>query len=287
MTAGEPSASMRVYTSRSPVHRPVATAREMWRDLCSSRELAWRLFLRDFRGRYRRTLFGYAWAVLPPLITAAIWIVLRQGGIVSFDAGDVPYPVFILTGMVVWQTFLDALRAPADAVQQSKTLLAKNRIPREALLLAAAGAIGVNFLIRIVLVVGVFALFAYVPPWTILLAPIAVAGIVVIGMAVVVPLIPFGVLYGDVQLAIANFVGLFLYVTPIIYPPPSEGLLRWIMIINPVAAPITLARDLMLTGSLTWLPLAATIFTIAGILLLLGWAFFHVTFPLVIERISA
>ncbi len=65
-----------VYTPQSQLRNPVALLRSMFSDLMASRELAWRLFVRDISSQYRQSLLGYAWAFLGPLITTLLWVFL-------------------------------------------------------------------------------------------------------------------------------------------------------------------------------------------------------------------
>jgi len=57
-----------VYTPESPLRQPRKFVRELISDLWGSRELAWRLFVRDLRAQYRASLLGYLWVFLPPLV---------------------------------------------------------------------------------------------------------------------------------------------------------------------------------------------------------------------------
>ena len=65
-----------VYTPESQLRRPGVLLRSMWRDLKASRELAWRLFVRDTSARYRQSLLGVLWAFVPPIVTGVVFIVL-------------------------------------------------------------------------------------------------------------------------------------------------------------------------------------------------------------------
>src|SRR6476469_4368763 len=72
---------------------------EMGRELWLSRELTYRLFLRDFSARYRQSVFGYVWAILPALVTVATFTWLNRSNILPVGKTDLPYPVFVLLGM--------------------------------------------------------------------------------------------------------------------------------------------------------------------------------------------
>lgn len=92
--------------------------RSMWSDLLASRELAWRLLVRNISAQYRQSLLGYAWAFIPPLFTAMIWIFLNSQRILGITDTGMPYPVFVIIGIVLWQTFTEALNSPLRMVNQ-------------------------------------------------------------------------------------------------------------------------------------------------------------------------
>ena len=71
-----------VYTPESPLRHPSKFARDMISDLWSSRELAWRLFVRDLRAQYRTSLLGYVWVFLPPLVASLPFVYLNSAGVI-------------------------------------------------------------------------------------------------------------------------------------------------------------------------------------------------------------
>ncbi len=72
-----------VYTPESPLKNPARLLREMFRDLLASRELAWRLFVRDTSAQYRQSILGYAWAFIPPLVASLPFVFLNSQGVVA------------------------------------------------------------------------------------------------------------------------------------------------------------------------------------------------------------
>ncbi len=85
------------------------------RQLWAYRELGLTLALRDLQLRYRQTLLGVAWAVLQPLIAMAAfsWVFGQLAGIPS---DGLPYPVFVLAGVVPWFFISTAVTAAADSL---------------------------------------------------------------------------------------------------------------------------------------------------------------------------
>ena len=129
-----------VYTPDSELLSFGKLLRSMWSDLLASRELAWRLMVRNISAQYRQSLLGYTWAILPPVVTTAIWVFLNSQKVFNVGDAGMPYPVFVLTGTVLWQTFTDALNSPLKVVTESKAMLAKINFPREALILTCLGS---------------------------------------------------------------------------------------------------------------------------------------------------
>src|SRR5262245_23299892 len=107
-----------VYTPESPLRRPRALLASMIQDLLASRELAWRLFVRDTRARYRDSLLGYLWVFIPPLVASLPFIFLNAQGVIKIGDTPLPYGADAMIGTLPWQDFLDALNLPAQTVSR-------------------------------------------------------------------------------------------------------------------------------------------------------------------------
>ena len=140
-----------IYTPDSLLSSPLRMAREMLRDLASSRELAWRLTVRDLSAQYRQTFLGFLWAILLPLANTLVWVFLSRSGVVNVSDTPLPYPVYVFTGTMLWAILMDALNAPLQIVTASKIMLARINFPREALVVAGIYQTIVNALIKVTL----------------------------------------------------------------------------------------------------------------------------------------
>ena len=148
-----------VYRPESRIRHPLQLFREMGRDLLASRELAWRLLVRDISAQYRQSLLGICWAFIPPIITAAGLTLAKNNGIVNIGNTELPYVAYVMFSMSLWQTFVEALNGPIQAVTAAKAMLAKINFPREALIVAKLGEVFFNFGIKLILIVGLFIWF--------------------------------------------------------------------------------------------------------------------------------
>lgn len=276
-----------VYTPGSQLREPGRLIFAMFNDLMASRELAWRLFVRNISARYRQTLLGYFWAFLPPLFSMAVWVFLNTQNVISVADTGMPYPLFVLVGTVLWQTFVDALNSPLKLVTESKSMLAKINFPREALILAGLGEVLFNFLIRILLLVGVFLWFRIMPPISFLYVPFGVFALMMLGLMFGILMTPLGVLYTDVSRGMVILSQFWFFLTPVIYPMPETGFAAVMTRLNPVTPVLTTTREWMTTGLTTqaggfWLVALLTL-----VFLLFGWLLYRIAMPHLIARISA
>ena len=259
----------------------------MWRDLLASRELAWRLLIKDISAKYRQSFLGIFWAIIPSIVTAVGFSLAKSGGVVNLGDTDLPYPAYVMFSMTLWQTFVEALQGPVQAVTQAKMMLAKINFPREALILAKLGEVFFNFGIKLVLIIGLFIWFKMPVTWSIILAPVALIHLIILGTLFGLFLAPIGALYRDFVLGLTLVTGLWLFLTPVVYPLPNEGIFSMIVKFNPVTPLLVTTRELATTGVVSdpqgfWI---ASIFALIG--LFLTWIFYRVAMPYVVERISS
>jgi lipopolysaccharide transport system permease protein len=259
----------------------------MGRDLLDSRELAWRLLVRDISAQYRQSLFGLAWAFVPPIITAIGLVVARNAGAVNIAQTDIAYPAYVMFSMSLWQTFTESLNGPISAINSAKPLLAKINFPKEALILAQLGQVFFNFGIKLFLIVGLFIWFRVPVGWTVVLAPVALIHLIVFGTFIGLFLAPIAALYSDISRALPLILTPWLLITPVIFPPPTSGLFALIVNLNPVTPLLVTIRELAIG-----LPLSAAgglwVASIIGwVGLLLAWVFYRLTIPFVVERMSS
>src|SRR5437870_10096230 len=77
---------------------------ELWR----YRELLYCLTLRDIKVRYKQTLLGITWVLIQPLLTMLIFTLVFNR-FVHVDTGAMPYPLFALSGLMLWLFFANAV----------------------------------------------------------------------------------------------------------------------------------------------------------------------------------
>jgi lipopolysaccharide transport system permease protein len=276
-----------VYTPESPMRHPGKFVREMISDLGASRELAWRLFVRDLRSQYRTSLLGYVWVFLPPLVASLPFVYLNSAGVIRIGKTPIPYAAYAMVGAIIWQTFVDALNSPLRTVNAARAMLTRINFPREAILLSGLMQVGFTFVVRLALVVGVFAAFALKPPATSPLFLIGMISIALTGFMIGLVLTPLGVLYGDVQHSLPIASTFLMLITPVLYPVPSSGLGATVASFNPLTPLITTTRDWLTTGAAVQHIAFLVVSGVTVILLLLAWVLYRLALPHLVARLGS
>lgn len=276
-----------VYTPESLLRHPKLLFQQMWRDLLAARELTWRLMIRDISAQYRQSFLGIAWAFLPPIVMATGFTLAKDANVISVGATDLPYPAYVMFSTALWQTFVEALNGPVQAVTAAKPMLARVNFPREALILAKLGEVFFNFAIKLILIVALFIWFGVSVSWTAILAIVALIHLVLLGTFIGVLLAPLGVLYQDISKGLTMITGFWLFVTPVVYPVPSSGTFGFLVKLNPVTPLLVTARELATTGVVSdpyrfWV---VSVITLVG--LVFTWIGFRLAMPFVVERVSS
>lgn len=276
-----------VYSPDPQLRTPARLLREMFRDLTASRELAWRLCIRNIAAQYRQSALGYFWAVASPLMTSALFILLNSANLLKPGDIDVPYPVYVILGTVAFGFFQDALNMPLNAVIAAKGILPKINFPREALLLAGLAQVLFNAAVKTTLVVGTLLLFRVPVPLSAVLVVVPLMGLLFIGLAAGVFLVPVGALFQDVSHALGVVASSLVFLTPAAYTPPRDGLLGLITAWNPLTPLILTARDLVVLGTSSHFS-TALLLTAAGIpAVFLSWVAFRLAMPILVERMGS
>ncbi len=276
-----------IYDSRSEIRQPLKMLQNIFSEFWRGRELAWRLFLRNIRGLYRQTFLGLLWIFIPPIANTAIWVFLRKAGILDTGITGIDPTIYILTGMILWQGFVDAFTMPLALINKNRNMISKLNFPRESLLLVGIGEVLFDMTIRAMLLIPLLLIFGVSLHSTLLLAPLAILGMILLGAALGLLLMPIDSLYQDVGRFVTVAMPFWMIITPIIYMPRTEwpgSLLNWL---NPASPLLLVARDWILIGSTDHGMIGLIWGTIAIVLLIFGLIVYRISIPILVERMNA
>lgn len=284
---GIQSAHRVVHRPESSMRHPLELLKDMRRDLLASRDLAWRLLVRDISAKYRQSFLGIFWAFVPSIVMAVGFTFAKGSGVVNIGVTDLPYPAYVMFSMTLWQTFVEALNGPVQALSAAKPMLSRINFPREALIIAKLGEVFFNFGIKLILIVGLFIWFKVPVTWNVLLAPVALIHLILLGTFLGMLLAPIGALYNDFAMGLTLLTSFWIFLTPVVYPPPQNGVFASIVKLNPVTPLLVTTRELATTGILSNPQSFWVVSWIAIVGILLAWVIYRLAIPYVVERMSS
>lgn len=255
---------------------------EMFRELMNGRELIWRLFMRNLSAKYRQTVLGYIWALLLPFITIGTFMFLNRAGILNIGSTDIPYPLFALIGLSIWQLFSVGIVSGAQSIVGASDMISKINFPYEVVVFSSIAESIFEFLIKFVLILIFFVVFRFVPSWGIVFFPLAVIPILflTLGLSLVLSLVN-GVLRDTVN-AVSLLSTFLMFLTPVLYPISTEKFILFKL--NPLSPLISAPRDLIVYGYIKE-PVGFFAASMLSVLLFfVSWRLFHLVETKIPER---
>lgn len=271
-----------IYSAQSTLQAPRAFLRQLRADAGVVYRIGGQLFVRNLRVQVRQSLLGYAWMLLPPLVAALVWVFLGRARIVSMPTQGVPYPVFVLAGVFLWQGFVEALNCPLQQLTTAKATLAKVRVPHEAFVAAGMGVVGFNSALRLLVLLGAMLWFRVPLVGTLALVPLGVAALLALGLALGWLVALLGLLYTDVANALGVGLNLWFLITPVVYVLPA-AYAAWLSL-NPVTPLLLTTRNWLLTGAAAPAPGFWAVCALAGIACFTNWLAYRLAQPHLIAR---
>lgn len=275
----------RIYRPGAQAGWRMSTWRDMVEELLQSRELIWRLFLRDFSAHYKQSVLGVLWAVIMPVGTVAAFAFLGKSGVLNIDDVNVPYPAYALLGLTIWQLFAGGLTVCSNSIVAGGSMVVKINFPKETLVIASMGQALVDMIIRVALLVSVFFYYRIVPQWTALFFPLLLIPLMLLTLGLGFLLALLNVLVRDIANMVTLGTTFLLFMTPILYPPCKSGILASVTMFNPLAALVAGPRDMVITGYLTNPGGYALATAFCLVLFCVSWRFFHMVEPRMAERV--
>ena len=147
------------------------TEKHYWYDLWRYRDLFLILAWRDIAVRYKQTFVGVAWGLLQPFLTMIVMTIVfgKLAGLHS--EGTVPYAIMVLSGMLPWQFFANALSTSGQSLVGNSSLISKIYFPRLILPVSTVAVSLVDFLLSLLILAAMTVFYRFVPSWRIVFLP--------------------------------------------------------------------------------------------------------------------
>src|ERR1044071_2325128 len=240
-----------LYTPQGVRRSGVGGWQIMFQELAESRRLIWLLILRDISVRYRQSILGYVWAVVPQVATVAVFAFLYSSRVLPIGGTKIPYIAYALWGVSVWQLFAACLTNCANRFTAWGSLVTKINFPREALVIAALGDPVFDFVVRLVPVIAVFIGWHVLPSWQTLLMPLFLVPVVLLALGLGFVLSIANLVIRDTANALGTALIVGMFLTPVLYPPPVRWPFYLINVVNPLSPLMAASQDLIAVGFLT------------------------------------
>jgi len=211
-------------------------------ELWSFRHLFRTIVWRTIRVRYQQTVIGMAWALLQPLLLTFVFTIIF-GRLANIPTNGQPYPIFVLSGLLVWLFVAQAFNQASISIVANAHLVTKIYFPRIILIVAAITAAIFDFLCSFVLLIVIMVWYGIAP---------SVGALVFVPMLLLAVLMVFGlslwlsalyVPFRDVGHLLPFLVQLWMFLSPVIYPSnllPTKY--SFLYALNPIVVVIDTSR---------------------------------------------
>jgi lipopolysaccharide transport system permease protein len=200
------------------------------------REILYMLILRDLKARTKQAYLGYLWILIQPLLLTGVFSFLIQQVLGRNDLSDVPYPVFLMAGVIPWQFFANSLNESAESLVKNVDLVRQVYFPREILAIYPVFARLVDVAVGCA-ALAAFMLVFHVPvsAWVIVL-PLVLVEEMLFAAALGMLLSAANVGWRDVSRGLPLVLFLMLYAVPVLYAPDRvPTAIRPLFDLNPIS----------------------------------------------------
>lgn len=248
----------------------VGRLRQVWR----YRELLDSLVARNLKVKYQRSLLGFMWTLVNPLMTVTILVVVFSH-VVRIPVPN--YWAFLLSGFFVWNFMLQTLNTGTYIFAEHSRLTRSVAFPSEILVFGAAGSRLIEFMAEITLILLALVLFHHrAIPASFALLPLLIAIQLLLAIGLALPIATLSVFYYDVYHALPIALTTLFYLSPVFYPAtmvPEAG--RDLYFLNPIAGLLTLYHDVLYLGQMPPFALLLGMSVVALAVYSIGYAIFN------------
>ena len=228
---------------------------------------------REIKRKYARSYLGILWSVLNPLLSMAVLSMIFTQ---IFSRSIENYPIYYLTGLILWQLFTGATNAAMTTLVDNKTMLIKVKLPMEIFVLARVYTAVVNLGYSLIAYVAMLIVFRVTPKWAMLYSPVIFILLIIFSLGLSYMLATAYVFFGDVKHLYSVILTLWLYCSALFYPVDQlTGLIKEVIVNNPIFCYIDALRGVVMYGALPSLAENIRMILWAGIVYLIGYLIFR------------
>jgi ABC-type polysaccharide/polyol phosphate export permease len=228
------------------------------------------MVVQELRVRYQRSILGFVWTLLNPLLMMVILSWVFSHLVKGIDN----YPLFLFAGMVPWSFLSISLNDCAVSIINNEGLIRKIYLPKLVFPLARV----LIALVTFVLSLGALFLLLWPlgarPSPALLFLPVAIVLLAGFTMGLGLIAATLNTFYRDCGHLIAVVLQAWYFATPILFPIGQLGTEQWRLRLNPAFYFIEIFHDVLYTGRWPGMGLVATAAVIAATSMGIGYAIF-------------
>jgi len=243
------------------------------RDIRAHAGLLFELVHRDLTVRYKRSVLGFLWTMLHPLLLMLIFVVVFS----TMFRGRAPhYETYFLSAYVAWNFFAQTAVNAMASVAWNGPLMKRVRVPPSIFTLSIVLSGLVNLGLSLIVLFSIMLMVGAPLHATLWFLPISLLLVGIFTFGASLGLTAISTPFADVREMVQAGMPALMYLTPIIYPisiVPDR--FRWLVKLNPLVYIVEIVRDPIYYGILparTTLQLATVI---AFGSLAIGWMIFR------------
>ena len=192
--------------------------------------------------QYKQAVLGIGWAVLSPLLSTLVFTFVF-GNLAAMPSEGLPYPLFVLSGLITWQYFARAIASGSNSIWGNSHIITKVYFPRMILPLSAVLAGLVDYVVNLMVLLLLMGFYGRAPGVGLLLLPVFLVLATMMGFAFSLWLSALNALYRDIGFMIPIALQAWMFLTPVIYPTGLvPGGWTWVLHLNPMTAVVQGAR---------------------------------------------
>lgn len=223
-----------------------------FKELWEYRDLFITLVGRDIKVMYAQTVLGFLWAILNPVIQILVFTMVF-GKVAKLPTDGIPYLLFVTVAVIPWAYMSHALTASSQSLVTGQGMLGKVYFPRLLFPIAPILSKTVDFLISLVLIVGVMVYYKVAPTGNLVYLPLFVLEMIMVPMAMGLWLSALAIRYRDVKFIIQFVIRMLMFTAPIVYSASSiPDVYRFFYSLNPLVSVIEGIRSSLLGLEMQW-----------------------------------
>jgi len=208
---------------------------------------------RESKARYKRSILGWAWSFINPLVTVAIYnlvfgVFFRAQAPATDNGNAELFALWVFSGLVGWTLFTNVVNGAMMSMAGVSDLRKKIYFPTETAILGGAVSTGIQTLLEAVVLITIMLVLGNLA-WTVVFLPIALILILFFGLGIGFVVAILNTRYRDVAYLVSIILNVTFFLVPIVFTPDlvpdtAYGLpVKELIEINPMAVGIGIIRD--------------------------------------------